>query len=300
MDIRDAIEALKAEKNAVILAHNYCLSEVQDIADFVGDSLALAIKAAEIDVDVIVFCGVRFMAEGAKIVNPEKTVLMPEPDALCPMASMCVADQIRLLRERHPRAAVVGYVNSTAEAKTEMDICCTSANAVSVVDSLPQQEIIFVPDANLGAYVQSKLPHKHVILWDGYCPTHQAVTPSMLRSLQAAHPKAELLMHPECRPEALEIADFIGSTAGILKRAHESPASEFIVGTESGILHRLRQENPGKIFYGLEVAVCPMMKMTDLESIWRCLRSGEVEVKLPKKVSEQARSALQRMLDLRA
>ena len=299
MDVRKEIKQLKAEKNAIVLAHNYCLPEVQDIADFVGDSLALAIEAAETDADVIVFCGVRFMAEGAKIVNPEKTVLMPEPDALCPMASMCSPYQITSMRSRYPDAAVVGYVNSTAAAKTEMDICCTSANAVKVVESLNEGEVIFVPDANLGAFVQSQVPAKRIILWEGYCPTHQAITPAMVKALKKDHPKAEVLMHPECRPQTLELADFIGSTAGILKRARSSSAQEFIVGTEQGILHRLCKENPDKKFYGFDVAICPMMKMTDLESVLECLRHERHSVELDETVSERARISLQRMLQLK-
>lgn len=299
MDTREHISRLKAERNAIVLAHNYCSPEVQDLADFVGDSLALAIKAAETDADVIVFCGVKFMAEGAKLLNPEKVVLMPEPDALCPMASMCTPEGIAAMRARHPEAAVVGYVNSTADSKAEMDICCTSANAEGVVGSLDEEEVIFVPDANLGAYVQTLLPEKRILLWEGYCPTHQAITPAMIAALKEAHPEAEVLMHPECRPEALAMADFVGSTAGILARAKESPAREFIVGTETGMLHRLNQDVPGKTFIGVDCAVCPPMKMCNPESILRSLRDDVGRLDLEGPQLEPARKALERMLDLR-
>lgn len=203
------------------------------------------------------------------------------------------------MRARHPEAAVVGYVNSTADSKAEMDICCTSANAEGVVGSLDEEEVIFVPDANLGAYVQTLLPEKRILLWEGYCPTHQAITPAMIAALKEAHPEAEVLMHPECRPEALAMADFVGSTAGILARAKESPAQEFIVGTETGMLHRLNQDVPGKTFIGVDCAVCPPMKMCNPESILRSLRDDVGRLDLEGPQLEPARKALERMLDLR-
>ena len=299
MDMRERIKDLKLKRNAIILAHNYCTPEIQDIADFVGDSLALAIQASNTDAEVIVFCGVRFMAEGATILNPEKTVLMPEPEALCPMASMCSSHQLDEFKKAYPQAAVVGYVNSTADSKTRMDICCTSANAVNVVDSVPERQVIFVPDANLGAYVQTQCPDKDVILWEGYCPTHQAITKTMIEKLLQIHPEALVLMHPECRSEVLEMADYIGSTAGILDYASSSKFKEFIIGTEVGMLHPLSKANPDKIFYPVDAAVCPMMKMTDVESVLRCLDEMSGVVDLDETISSQAYGPLKKMLDVK-
>lgn len=299
MDARELILDLKSKRNAIILAHNYCLPEVQDISDFVGDSLALAIQASKTNADVIVFCGVRFMAEGAKILNPEKTVLMPEPDALCPMASMCSSSQLDEIKLIYPHAAVVGYVNSTADSKTRMDICCTSANAVKVVDSLEENQVIFAPDANLGAYVQSQCPDKKIILWKGYCPTHQAISKNMLEKLHRLHPRALILLHPECRPEVLEMADYIGSTAGILDYVRLSEEKEFIIGTEIGMLHPLSKNNPDKIFYAVDAAVCPMMKMTSLDSILQCLQDMSGSVELDLATSSQAHGPLKKMLDVK-
>ena len=246
-----ALLDLKKERNAVILAHLYQWPEVQELADFVGDSLDLSRKAQETKADVIVFCGVWFMAQTAKILNPEKTVLLPRPDAGCPMADMVTPEDVWELKKKHPQAAVVCYVNSSAEVKAASDICCTSSNAVSVVSSLREEEIIFVPDRNLGHYVSQFLPDKRFILFNGFCPTHDRITPEDVEKARSARPGASVLVHPECRPEVVQKADFAGSTAQIIEYAAASDKKEFIIGTESGVLHRLKQLCPNKNFFFL-------------------------------------------------
>ncbi len=252
MDNRDAklqdnIRLLKKESNAVILAHNYQLAEIQDIADFTGDSLELSQKAAATDADVIVFCGVHFMAETASILCPDKTVLLPDINAGCPMANMITAEALREKKREYPRATVVCYVNSTADVKAESDICCTSANAVRVIESISAPEIIFVPDQYLGDYVASKTGRK-MILWPGFCPTHIRIKPQDIIRLREEYPRAKVVVHPECRPEVTALADEVLSTGGICRFARETDAREIIIGTEMGILHRLRKENPDKKF----------------------------------------------------
>jgi quinolinate synthase len=264
--IKDRIAVLKKERNAVILVHNYCLPEVQDIADHVGDSLGLSITASGSEKDVIVFCGVSFMAESAKVLAPGKTVLMPEPSAMCPMASMCSAEQIIDARKCHRDACVVGYVNTTASAKAEMDICCTSSNAVNVVSSMNEKEVIFVPDMNLGSYVASKVPSKNLILWNGYCPVHQAITVQNILDLKADRPNALVIAHPECRKDVLDISDVIGSTEKMIEFARSSKEKVFIMATEVGMRHRLTKECPGKEFLFIDHALCPVMKMTSLNT----------------------------------
>jgi len=294
--LTDDILRLKEEQNAVILAHNYQPGEIQDIADLLGDSLELSRAATQEDADVIVFCGVDFMAETAAILSPEKRVIMPESNAGCPMAHMITAERLKDFKRRYPEAAVVCYVNSPAEVKAESDICCTSANGVEVVASLSQKQVIFVPDRNLGHYV-SRYTDKEVILWDGYCYVHDHYTLEDVRKAKAAHPKAELLVHPECRPDVIEKADFVYSTSGIAKHAQESPAKEFIIGTEVGMNHRLKKENPGKEFYPLsESAICTDMKKTTLEKLHRSLETQEPRVVVPKEVADKARNAIERML----
>lgn len=293
----EEIEVLKADRNAIILAHNYQRDEVQALADYTGDSLGLSIRAAQTDADVIVFCGVHFMAETASILCPEKTVLMPDPDAGCPMADMITAAQLRDLKVQHPGAEVVTYVNSTAEVKAETDVCCTSSNAVKVVQSLQEaQEIIFVPDQYLGSYVAQQTG-REMILWQGYCPTHMRITPEHIQRQKAAHPAAEVLVHPECTQPVVACADYALSTEGICRRAHESSAAEFIIGTELGIMYRLKNENPGKTFYpATDFALCPNMKKTTLEKILWCLQGMRNEVCVPEDIRVRARRAVDRMV----
>ncbi len=261
--VQERIADLKVRRNAVILAHNYQLPQVQDIADFRGDSLGLSRKAAGVGADVIVFCGVRFMAETASILSPDKTVLMPDERAGCPMADMIDVAQLAELKRRHPEAVVVCYVNSTAEVKAASDLCCTSANACEVVSSVePGREIIFVPDKYLGAYVAAQIG-RDLILWDGYCASHVAIRPEHIEKARTECPQAAVMVHPECTPDVTRMADAVLSTSGMLRFARESRARDIIVGTEVGLLYRLRRENPDKRFLpAFEGAVCRTMKLT--------------------------------------
>ncbi len=295
--LRDEILRWKERRNAVILAHVYQPPEIQELADYVGDSLGLSQQAAGTDADVIVFCGVHFMAETAAILSPEKVVLLPEPAAGCPMADMVTVSALRDKRREMPGAVVVCYVNSSAEVKAESDICCTSANAVRIVESLGDVEILFVPDRNLAHYV-SRFTRGRVVPWDGYCPTHDRLTPEELRRTMAEYPRAEVLVHPECRPEVIEMADFVGSTSAILRRARQSKAREFIVGTEEGILYQLYKQNPGKQFYLASPAmVCPNMKRISLEKVLRSLRDLTPQIRVPEEVRQRALRALEAMLE---
>lgn len=296
--LQEEILQLREKKNAIILVHNYQRAEIQDIADLTGDSLELARAAAGMEGDIIVFCGVDFMAETAAILSPERTVLLPAPDACCPMAGMVTADQIRLARTRYPGAAVVCYVNSTADVKAESDICCTSANAVNVVNSVKEDTVIFVPDKNLGQYV-SRFTKKTVLPWEGFCLVHDRYTPTDIARAKDAHPEAVVLVHPECRPEVIDCADHVASTSGILKYVKSSPKEEFIIGTEVGILHRLKKENPDKRCYPLsEKAVCVNMKKTDLVKVRDALVTLKPRVTVPEDVASRARGAIERMLAL--
>ena len=294
----DEIRMLRNDRRAVILAHNYCRGEVQDIADFTGDSLELARKATEIQADVIVFCGVRFMAETAKILNPEKKVLIPDPTAGCPMAEMITAAELRELKARHPGAKAVCYVNSTAEVKAECDICVTSGNAEKVMATLKGEEIIFVPDMHLGGYVSKKLG-EHYHCWRGYCPIHAKLE---LRDVQdgriEAGMDAPVLVHPECDKPVREAADHCLSTGGMCKFVKESPAERFVIGTETGILHRLQKENPEKEFVAIGDLVCEDMKKITLEKLRDALEKMQHEVIVPTDVANKARKAIQRMLEV--
>ncbi|MGB9920722.1 MAG: quinolinate synthase NadA [Moorellales bacterium] len=297
-DLIREIRALKQERRAVILAHNYQEPAVQEIADCVGDSLALSYYAARIEARVIVLAGVRFMAESASILAPDKTVLLPDGEAGCPLADSIDGEALRRAREQHPGAAVVCYVNSPAEVKAQSDVCCTSGNAVRVVQSLSQRRVLFVPDRNLARYV-ARFADKEIIPWEGFCPTHERVTVREVERARQEHPGALVLVHPECPPEVVERADFVGSTEAMLRSAREAEAKEFIVGTEVGLLHRLRRENPEKTFYLLSPdLVCPPMKLTTLEKIARCLREMAPEVRVPEAIARRARRALERMLEL--
>jgi len=294
--IIEEINRLKKEKDAIILAHNYQIGEVQDIADYVGDSLGLSIKASEVNNKVIVFCGVRFMAETAKILNPLKTVLLPDKSAGCPMADMITARDVIELKEKHPGAIVVCYVNSTAEVKANVDICCTSANAVQVVNSLPKdKEIIFIPDKHLGSYVESQTGRK-MILWNGYCPTHAFIDAKSVIKMKKEHPEAEVLVHPECNSEVIKTADQVLSTGGMLEYARQSSGREFIIGTEIGIIYRLKKQNPGKIFYPANNnIICPNMKLINLEKIMWSLEDNVYKINLPDNIIKKARLSLERM-----
>jgi quinolinate synthase len=294
--IRDEILRLKEDRHAIILAHNYQPAEVQDIADLTGDSLELSRAAATMEGDVIVFCGVDFMAETAAIISPEKTVLLPAQDACCPMADMITAGELKLVKSRHPEAAVVCYVNTTAEVKAESDICCTSSNAVKVVNSLKEDRIIFVPDRNLALYTQ-RFTKKEILPWEGCCTVHDRITPDHVQQAHNLHPGAVLLVHPECRPEVIDLADQVASTSGIIKLVCESREKEFIIGTEVGILHRIRKECPAKKCYPLsQEAICKNMKKTNLTKVRDALLELQPRVTVPEIIADRARSAIERML----
>ncbi|MCL2141362.1 MAG: quinolinate synthase NadA [Methanimicrococcus sp.] len=299
MDIQEIIQRislLKDEQNAVIMAHNYARAEVQDIADMVGDSFALSQAAVLSDAETIVLAGVRFMAESAAILSPQKTILLPAADAGCPMADMVTADALRDAKKKYPNAAVVCYVNSSAAVKAESDICCTSANAKEVVSSLDNDEIIFVPDRNLGRYVSS-LTNKKIHLWDGYCPIHHQISESDVINAKKAHPNALFLAHPECQEDVLKHADGIFSTAGIIRYAAQSDASEFLIGTELEMIHKLQKDSPNKSFYPVsKYAYCSNMKMATLPSILRALETKTTVVKVPEEIRMKAKRALDRML----
>ncbi|MBR7152872.1 MAG: quinolinate synthase NadA [Candidatus Methanomethylophilaceae archaeon] len=295
-DMRARVAELRERLNAVILVHNYCTAEVQEVADFVGDSLGLAIKASETDADVIVFCGVTFMAETAKILNPDKTVLIPEPQAICSMAQMCDPEQLARVKERHPDAVVVGYVNSTADTKRLLDVCCTSSNAVDVVSGLEGREVLFVPDRNLGTYVASKCPDKYIVLWNGFCPMHNSVTVRNVLDLKERYPDAPVIAHPECRTEVLELADVIGSTEKMIGISRDTPSEDVIVLTEVGMKARLEREVPGKRFHFIDTIVCPSMKMIDLRSVVDCMENMSVEVELDDDTLREAYVPVKRMI----
>ena len=287
---------LKKEKDAIILGHNYQRKEVQEISDFLGDSYGLSVQASKTKAKVIVFCGVDFMAESAKILNPEKTVLHPNLKAKCPMAAMVDPESLRALKEEHPGAPVVSYVNTSAEVKAMTDICCTSANAVKIVQSLPDKKIIFVPDTNLGLYVQRFVKDKEIILWPGYCPTHVNITKKDLEALKRKHPDAEVLVHPECSPDVIDFADHAFSTEGIIKHVIASPKKEFIIGTEENMLHRLRKEAPGKAFYSSPNAACPNMREITLEDVRDALLKMQFKIELPADIIKRAKVPLERMI----
>lgn len=292
------IHSLKKARKAVILVHNYQLGEIQDIADFVGDSLELSQQAARTDARVIVFCGVHFMAETASILCPDKTVLLPDINAGCPMANMVTAEELKQRKTELPDAAVVCYVNTTADVKAESDICCTSANAVRVVESLSNKKILFVPDKYLGHYISTKVK-KQFFLWPGFCPTHARILPQHILELKKNYPAARVVVHPECRPEVIALADEVLSTGGMCRYARREDVSQMIVGTEIGITYRLRRENPGKIFIPVsEQAICPNMKLITLEKVLRCLEDMTPEVKVAGDIRLKAKKAVDRMLEV--
>jgi len=297
MDMREDIADLKRDLQAVILAHNYTLPEIQDLADFVGDSLELYRKAAACRAPVIVFCGVRFMAETAKILSPAAIVLHPNEFSGCPMADMATPEQIRKYKSAHPDTILVAYVNTTAECKALVDICCTSGNAEKIISSLPaEREIMFLPDANLGRNIAAKLK-RPMSFWAGYCPTHNRIQPGQVAQAKAAHPAALVLAHPECLPAVVALADHSLSTGGMLKFARASAAREFIICTESGIIHRMQKENPDKIFHTLAPEpLCPNMKKITLQDVWSAMRNLAPRIELPDEIIRLARRPIDKML----
>ena len=292
------IQQLKKEKNAIILAHYYVNDELQALADYVGDSFYLAKVAKETDADVVVFCGVSFMGESAKLLNPDKTVLMPDILADCPMAHMAQVEKIKEYREKYEDLAVVCYINSTAELKSCSDVCVTSSNAVDIVRKLPNQNIFFIPDGNLGRFVAEQVPEKNVMLNDGYCPIHKNITAEGVRAQKEKHPGALVLAHPECEESVLALADYIGSTAGMIAYAKKSDCMEFIICTEEGVSYRLHEDSPEKKFYFGGEYCCRDMKLNTLEKVLHVLKTGENEVKLPAEVCERAVAPLDKMLEM--
>lgn len=298
-DLEEKIAKLKKERSAIILSHNYQLPEVQDVADYRGDSLELSRIAAKTDAKVIVFCGVHFMAETASILCPDKKVIMPDIHSGCPMANMITAKDLKKLKEKYPKAAVVGYVNTSAEVKAELDVCCTSTNAVSVVNALKDKpEIIFVPDKYLADFVSRKTGRK-LISWNGFCPTHVKILPEDIKREKKFHPKAKVIVHPECLPEVITLADAALSTSQMCKFARETDAEEIIVGTEVGLIYRLKKDNPTKEFYPVsEAAVCPNMKRTTQEKILWALEELKEEVRVSDEIRRRAKKAIDRMLEI--
>ncbi|MFA6141735.1 MAG: quinolinate synthase NadA [Candidatus Omnitrophota bacterium] len=295
--LKKKIGKLKTKRNAVIIAHNYQRDEIQEIADISGDSLALSQAAVRTDADVIVFCGVQFMAESASILNPDKKVLLPVMEAGCPLADMITPEKLRAKKKEHPGAAVVCYVNSSAEVKAESDIACTSSNAVQIVKSLEEKDVIFVPDRNLGRYVQSQVPEKNIILWDGFCPTHIRVQAEDVLKTKKLHPKAEVVAHPECNPEVLALSDHICSTGGMFTYVKKSDLKEFIISTESGMLYKLQKENPDKRFYlPTPHLICANMKLITLGWVAQSLENMVYEIVVSDEVRAKAKMALDRML----
>jgi len=296
----DKIKKLREKRKAVILAHLYQPPEIQDIADYAGDSLELSRKASETDAEVIVFCGVTFMAETAKILSPEKTVLLPVLQAGCLLADLIKPEDVAKMKKDYPAAAVVCYVNTSAAVKAQSDYCCTSSNAVKVVTAIPEKEIIFIPDRNLGSYVAKQVPDKNIILWKGRCPIHDSITAREITAARDNYPDAEILVHPECRPEVVEKADFIGSTSQIINYAKKSKTSTLIIGTEQGVLCKLKKENPQKEFKLLspEKLLCQDMKKTRLEDVFNVLNELKNEIHIDDNIREKAALSLDRMLSV--
>jgi len=303
-ELSHKVLALKKKRNAVILAHNYQVDEVQEIADYTGDSLELSRRAVDADAEVIVFCGVHFMAESAAILNPGKTVLLPAWYAGCPMADMVTVEKLRRMKEQHPGVPVAAYVNTSAAVKAESDICCTSANVVNVINSLDSDRVICIPDKNLAAYAR-QFTSKEIIAWKGFCIVHNLVTVEMVKKARTEHPDALFMAHPECPMDVLKLADHVTSTSGMLRYAGKSPAREFIIGTERGLLYNLRKQNPGKRFYilsddpapwDLPILTCQNMKRTTLELVARSLETMETVITVPEEIRVRAKAALDRML----
>jgi quinolinate synthase len=309
-DIIEEINRLKKEKNAVILAHYYQTADIQDVADYIGDSLGLSQEAAKTDADMIVFAGVRFMAETAKILSPQKKVVLPDMNAGCSLEESAPADKFKAFKEQYPDALVISYVNCSAELKTLTDIVCTSTNAVKIVESVPKdQQIIFAPDKNLGAYL-NKVTGRNMILWDGACMVHETFSDQLIKDMIDKYPNAKFIAHPESTSAVLEHADYIGSTTGLLKYTINSPANEFIVATETGILHQMQKASPNKIFHVAATekdgtacdycADCPHMKLNTLEKLLNCMKNESPEIILPEETILAARNSIDRMLEISA
>lgn len=297
-ELTEKIVKLKKEKKAVIFAHNYQIGEVQDAADYIGDSLGLSQKAAQVKEELIVFCGVHFMAETASILSPEKTVLIPDIKAGCPMANMVTASQLRKWKESYPGRKVVCYVNTTAEVKAECDICCTSSNAVNVVNSIDGDEILFAPDKNLAAYV-ARHTDKKIIPWDGYCYVHNNILAMDIREKKNLYPEAEVWVHPECRPEVIDLADKVLSTGKMVKEARKTKRKDIIVGTETGIIYRMKKENPDKNFYpARDMAFCSNMKKINLRKVLASLEKMIYRIEVPLEISQKARGAIEKMVKI--
>jgi quinolinate synthase len=297
-EIAVRIQQLKKERNAVIIAHNYQIGEVQDMADFLGDSLQLSQEAAELEEEIIVFCGVHFMAETAAILSPEKTVLMPDLQAGCPMADMITAQELREWKRQYPGRKVVCYVNTSAEVKAESDICCTSSNAIQVVEAAEGDEILFVPDKNLAAFV-ARFTKKKIIPWDGYCYVHNDITANHVKEKKERYPEAEVWVHPECRPEVIDLADKVLSTGKMDREARATAKSDILIGTESGIIYRMEKENPRKNFHPIkELAHCSNMKKIDLKKVLASLEDMKYRVDVPQNISSRARGAIEKMIML--
>lgn len=291
------IERLKAEKDAVLLVHNYQRPEIQEIADYIGDSFDLSKRATELPRRMIVFCGVRFMAESAKILSPGKTVLLPRADAGCPMADMVTVEELREMKLKHPDAEVVCYINTNVDVKAECDACCTSANALKVVEGLTGDEIIFVPDRNLASWV-ARFTNKTIIPWDGFCYVHERMTAQDVVQSKEATSNGRVVVHPECRPEVVDLSDDVLGTMGMVRLAKQSDSEGFIIGTEEGLLHRLKKENPGKAFYTLGPArMCRNMKITRLEDVYLALKEDRYKIEIEEEIARKAKKALDRMLE---
>ncbi|BDU51171.1 quinolinate synthase A [Haliovirga abyssi] len=291
------INKLKKEKNAVILAHNYQTGDIQDIADFTGDSLELAKKVVDVKADIIVFCGVQFMAEMAHMLNPEKKVLLPRKDAGCPMADTITGEDVRKLREQYPDYTFIAYVNTNADVKEQIDICCTSANALVIAKNVDNDKIVFMPDRNLGNYIKENVPEKDIVLWDGECNVHNRITLEEVKKAKELHPNAVLIAHPECKPEVVKFADEVLSTGGMVKFVKETKAEEILVGTEEGMIHRLQKEAPNKKFYSVSRNfVCANMKKTHLEDILESLEEEKYEITLPEEARKKGKKTLDEML----
>jgi quinolinate synthase len=297
-DLHKQLTKLKHQHNTIILAHNYQLPIIQDIADYTGDSLELAKLATTIDCDNIIFCGVDFMAESAKILNPNKNIILPDKTANCPMAAMVDPTLLTELKKHHTTAQVVCYINTTAEVKALSDICCTSANCIKVVESLDTNKIIFVPDQNLGQYIQ-RYTRKDIILWPGYCATHHRITVEDIQVLQKQYPDAEVLVHPECRPDVIDIADYVYSTNGMLNHVRKSLKKDFIIGTEKEHCYRLKKDNPTKRFYPIQSAICPNMKKITIEKVLISLKTLEPRIHLSQEIIQQAKQPLIRMMNIK-